>query len=274
MEPIRIKRKVVLLGDSAVGKTSLIRKYVMDKFDDKYITTIGTKVTKKEIELTLDEQPVHLTMMIWDILGQQGYTSIQARSYKGADGVLFICDLTRKDSLDNVISYWLAELDKVAKNVPAVLVGNKVDLQDERVVDDEVFEKFARKLDCPHFLSSAKTGENVERLFKQLGEGVVGEVARPKEPLSVAEPKQVLTLTDAADRIMVEFVDSFGDQGVAMAIVRTQFGRAGLDISHPTKELLIRAVEYLAETERDFRSEQDVNVNLSKRRMMIQSCED
>lgn len=270
MNRFKVKRKIVLLGDSAVGKTSLIRRFVTDKFDDKYITTIGTKVTKKELAIERDNATIDLTLMIWDVLGQQGYTSIQARSYKGADGVLYVSDLTREDSLTNIETYWLAELNKIAENVPGVLVGNKVDLQDEIAISEDDIEKFGRKLDCPHFLSSAKTGENVEKVFKSLGEIVVKSLGPLEMPAAEVVEKEITSLTDAADKIMVEFVDSYGDQEMAMAVVRTQFKKAGLDISNPTKDALLRAVDLLAEAERDFRPEKDVSKNLMKRKAMIE----
>lgn len=274
MDTWKVKRKVVLLGDSAVGKTSLIRRFVLDKFDDKYITTIGTKVTKKEVSIAKDDTNIDLTMMIWDVLGQEGYTSIQAKSYRGADGVLFVCDLTRPDTLHKIKSYWRTELEKVAENVPAVLVGNKVDLEEERVVPDEMVAEFAESLDCPHFVSSAKTGENVEKVFKRLGEVLVWSMGPSEQPIVIGEEREVTTLTDAADKIMVEFVDAFGDHDTAMAILREQFKRAELDVSRPTKEMLLKAIEFLAEAERDFKSESEVNENLSKRKAMILRCED
>lgn len=269
----KVKRKIVLLGDSAVGKTSLIRRFVMDKFDDKYITTIGTKVTKKEMTLDKDDTKIDLTLMVWDVLGQQGYTSIQARSYRGADGVLFVCDLTRPDSLENIETYWLAELNKVAENVPAVLVGNKVDLEEERQITDEMVATFAGNLDCPHFISSAKTGENVERLFMKLGEVVVKSMGPMEQPIAIEEEGEITNLVDAVDRIMVAFVDSYGDQEVAMAIVRKQFDKAGVDVSAPTKEAVITALELLAEAEKDTRPEHDVQQSLSKRKAMVLRCE-
>ena len=272
MNRFKVKRKVVLLGDSGVGKTSLIRKFVLDKFDDKYITTIGTKITKKELSIEKENTIIDLTLMIWDVLGQEGYTSIQARSYRGADGVLFVYDLTEQDSLENIKTYWLTELNKVAENVPAVLVGNKVDLQDQRAVDDDMIACFADDLNTTHFLSSAKTGENVETLFKKLGEIVVKNVGIDVQ--AELEEKDILTLTDAADNIMVDFVESFGDQETAMAIIRQQFKNAGVDISAPTKDSLIRAVNMIAEAERDFKPEKEVNRSLSKRKAMIQRCED
>ena len=118
MEVRRVKRKVLMLGDGAVGKTSLIHKYVMDKFDDKYITTIGTKITKKMLSLEHDEEKIDLTLMIWDILGQKGYTTIQSTSYKGGEGALMVCDLTRKETLASLEEYWIPEVRKVRENIP------------------------------------------------------------------------------------------------------------------------------------------------------------
>ena len=156
--------------------------------------------------------------------------------------------------------------------MPAVLVGNKVDLQDERKVDEDTIARFAEKLGCQYLLSSAKTGENVERLFKSLGEVVVEGIGINEKKDSETDIRKIVTLTDAVDAIMMEFVDAYGDQETAMAVIRTQFGRASLNVGEPTKGALLLAVEYLAEAERDFRSEREVKVNLSKRRAMIESC--
>ncbi|MDG6221373.1 MAG: ADP-ribosylation factor-like protein, partial [Candidatus Thermoplasmatota archaeon] len=95
------KRKFCLLGEGAVGKTSLIRRFVTDQFDDRYITTIGTKVTKKSLDLPPGSGADRVEMMIWDIMGQQGYrTMLQESYFSGAAGALAICDVTRKDTLD------------------------------------------------------------------------------------------------------------------------------------------------------------------------------
>ena len=111
-ETKHIKRKVMLLGDGAVGKTSLIKKFVTDRFDDKYITTIGTKVTKKDLVLKDNEKTIYLTLMVWDVLGQKGYKNIQASSLKGADGIIFVCDLTRRETLTSLTEYWLPNIGK------------------------------------------------------------------------------------------------------------------------------------------------------------------
>ena len=268
--PKVVKCKVVLLGDSAVGKTSLIRRFVMDKFDDKYITTIGTKITKKEIPL---EGDILLTMMIWDVLGQQGYTSIQAKSYVGTDGVLFVTDLTRAETLDSLDKYWLTELDKVAKGVPAVVVGNKVDLQAERKIEPSQLEGYGKMHGWESYLCSAKTGENVEKVFETLAKAVYRRIGQSKAE-SLPQERKVAGLTDATDWIMSDFVDSYGDQEMAMAIVRNSFKKVELDISRPTKKALLEAVQLLYVAEKDFRKESEASANLVKRRAVIEGCKD
>lgn len=272
MEIRRIKRKVLLLGDGAVGKTSLIRKFVLDKFDDKYITTIGTKITKKVLDFNQNGENIELTLMIWDVLGQKGYTSIQASSYKGAEGVLFVCDLTRPETLASLEEYWMTELNKVREGLPMLFVGNKVDLIDGRRVSREDLEAMADKYDTAFFMSSAKTGENVEQMFTELGRLVIEDLVI-SEKTSEAAAKRPDNIVDVTDLIINEFCDSFGDRETAMAMIRQQFSRAGVDVKAPTKAGLLQAVEYLADVERDFRDVHEVTRALSKRKNLINQLE-
>ena len=164
-------KKVCLLGDGAVGKTSLIRKYVYDDFDDKYLMTIGTKITKKTMKVGLDEE-INLTIMISDIVGQVEFERIHKQYYRGSKGGLFVCDMTRKDTLERV-EWWLDSFRDVAGDVPVILLGNKLDLKEQHEITYEDMAAFAKKFNCPYFLTSAKTGENVERAFENMGKRVV-----------------------------------------------------------------------------------------------------
>ncbi|UCE80248.1 MAG: GTP-binding protein, partial [Methanobacteriota archaeon] len=105
----RYIKKVGLIGDSGVGKTSLIRRYVIDVFDDKYIATIGTKVSKRDIEYKLTDKTVYLTLMLWDILGQKDYKKIRAQSLKSSHGVMIVADLTRPETVKSAEEFWLKE---------------------------------------------------------------------------------------------------------------------------------------------------------------------
>ena len=169
--PRNLIKKVCLLGDGAVGKTSLIRKYVYDDFDDKYLMTIGTKITKKTMKVGLDEE-INLTIMISDIVGQVEFERIHKQYYRGSKGGLFVCDLTRKDTLERV-EWWLDSFRDVAGDVPVILLGNKLDLKEQHEITFEDMAKFAKKFNCPYYLTSAKTGENVERAFQNMGMRVI-----------------------------------------------------------------------------------------------------
>ncbi|MBI5000104.1 MAG: GTP-binding protein [Euryarchaeota archaeon] len=271
MEVRKIKRKVLLLGDGAVGKTSLIRKYVMDRFDDKYITTIGTKVTKKVLEMK--PQNAELTLMIWDVLGQKGYSSIQSSSYKGSEGALVVCDLTRKETLKSLEEYWCPNLSQVAGNVPLVLVGNKCDLKDQFQVSEGELKAFATKFGAPYFRCSAKTGENVEAAFGALGESVCRAEARPEAGQGSTQAAEIKTLIDATDFIISDFCKGYNDEETAMAIVRQQFGRAGVDINAPTKAGVLKAIEYLAEAEKGVKTEHEARARMVKRRLVVEKVE-
>src|SRR5207237_2201408 len=122
-----VKRKIVLLGDSAVGKTSLVRRYVFDLYEDSYVTTIGSKVTRKELRIQRPDKTVTLNMMIWDILGREGYTSLHARTFAGVHGAILVSDLTRGETLRSLEEYWIPLLFKVVDKVPLVFVCNKTD---------------------------------------------------------------------------------------------------------------------------------------------------
>ncbi|MFP4546384.1 MAG: Rab family GTPase, partial [Methanomassiliicoccales archaeon] len=119
----RYIRKVCLLGDGEVGKTSLVRRFVLDVFSDEYIKSFGTKVSKK----VLDLGEVELTLMIWDVLGQKS-SSLHQAYYKGANGALLVGDLTRKDTIAD-LERWRNDLLQVTGEKPFLLVANKNDLE-------------------------------------------------------------------------------------------------------------------------------------------------
>src|SRR4030042_2401890 len=95
----RYIKKIGLVGDSGVGKTSLIRRFVIDVFDDKYIATIGTKVSKRDVEYKEPDKTVYLTLMVWDILGQKDYRKMRAQGMSGAHGILLVCARPRPESV-------------------------------------------------------------------------------------------------------------------------------------------------------------------------------
>ncbi len=166
MEKRRVIRKVCLLGDGGVGKTSLIRRYVFDSFSDDYLMTFGTKVTKKVIQL----DGVDLTLMIWDILGQQAQKSLHAAYYSGANGALIVGDVTREETLRHMPE-WVEDFRKVVGERPIILLGNKSDLESE--VSSGVFSEVTSALGSSLRMTSAKTGKGVQESFFDLGRMIV-----------------------------------------------------------------------------------------------------
>jgi len=169
-----LKKKILLLGDGAVGKTSLIGRFVVDKYDDKYLMTLGTKVTKKDLQIKSKKtgETVDITLMIWDILGQKQFRKIQASAYQGAKGALIVSDITRKETL-NSMREWRKSLYDVAGPVPVVFLANKSDLVDNYEFTEEDLKEICEKLKASYLLTSALSGLNVDKAFKRIARLIV-----------------------------------------------------------------------------------------------------
>ncbi|MGI0148712.1 MAG: Rab family GTPase [Thermoplasmata archaeon] len=180
----RIKTKVCLVGEAAVGKTSLIRRFVQDEFDDRYITTLGAKVSKREVVFSLpDRKQIQMDITIWDIMGEKGFRDLLKEAFfHGAKGVLGVADLTRYSTLKE-LDDWVQSVFKVVGVIPVVYAINKVDLKDDVMIlyGGKEISEATRAFEAPYFYTSAKTGENVDKLFRRLGSMVLR-----KEGVSVA----------------------------------------------------------------------------------------
>lgn len=156
-----------------MGKTSLIRRFVLDTFDEKYTATIGTKVTKKDITVKRDGEDVAVSMLIWDIMGQKGFRELLRESYfYGAEGALLVCDVTNKDTLEE-LKYWIRSMESITGRIPMIFAGNKCDLADRQQVTKQELERFATTYGSRAIQTSAKTGENVENTFHTLASMIV-----------------------------------------------------------------------------------------------------
>lgn len=198
MQSMEFEKKILLLGDGAVGKTSLVRRFVIDKFADKYITTIGTKTSRKELEFDYPTEQLQLKLQldIWDILGQKGMERAYTIYFKGAEAVLYVCDGTRKETLDSIAT-WVDEVKANAgKALPGILACNKIDLANEIQVTPEELEAAAKTYGLTLLRTSAKTGENVEQAFREIGEFLCGPIITKygggKGPQPADKPKKGL----------------------------------------------------------------------------------
>lgn len=164
-----VNKKVCMLGDFAVGKTSLVKRFVFDRFDDKYISSIGVKVSRKSMVIPRDAESVMLNMMLWDLAGSEEFSQVRASYLRGSSGAILVCDLTRPETLPNVTQY-AHNLVTVSPSPSLVVVANKVDLQRSDSVTERKLAEIASQLNAPYFMTSAKTGQAVEAMFRALGQ--------------------------------------------------------------------------------------------------------
>jgi len=165
------KYKICLIGENAVGKTSLIQRFVHNEFSDHYLTTIGTKISKKDVVITHPnrDRKVDITMMIWDIMGQKGFRPILSHSYfHMAKGGIAVCDLTRPHTLDEITG-WIESMFEITGKIPVIICANKADLKDEVKIKEEDLAELATSYDAPFLFTSAKSGDNVETAFETIG---------------------------------------------------------------------------------------------------------
>ncbi|CAN1181593.1 Ras-related protein RABD1 [Linum perenne] len=153
--------KLLLIGDSSVGKSCLLLRFADDSYVDSYISTIGVDFKIRTVEL--DGKTVKL--QIWDTAGQERFRTITSSYYRGAHGIIIVYDVTDMDSFNNV-KQWLNEIDRYANDtVCKLLVGNKCDLVENKVVDTQTAKALADELGIPFLETSAKDSINVEQAF-------------------------------------------------------------------------------------------------------------
>ena len=160
--------KLAVLGNSAVGKTSLINQYIHQKFEQDYHPSLGVNIVVKE--MYIEEKNADVKMILWDIAGQEKYDLSRKMFYQGCVGALFVYDVTRSETFKDVKSKWLKDLKEFGnKNAAYLLIGNKNDLTEEKTVSTQEGEKLAINMKATEFIeTSAKKGDNVEKAFKNL----------------------------------------------------------------------------------------------------------
>jgi len=157
--------KLILGGEGGVGKTSMVHRFVENSFLTDYKSTIGTSIMKKECEFEGLNSKVRFVM--WDLAGQAQFKRVRQSYISNAEAGILVYDVTRKDTFNSVES-WQKEIQSVSPTISLILVGNKIDLTEDRVVSTEEGEEIAKKLNLSYIETSAKTGENINYAFKML----------------------------------------------------------------------------------------------------------
>jgi len=165
------KCQLLIIGDSTVGKTSILSRFVDGTFNSNYLATVGLEnVTKDEI---IDDKTIRIK--IWDTAGQERYKSLTKSFFRNAEGVMLVYDVTNLETYEN-LKFWLQSIQNNMSSdmgeIPVVIIGNKIDC-DEREVNTEEAEKFWKEKGYPYFETSAKTGENIDTTIKYLVKKVI-----------------------------------------------------------------------------------------------------
>jgi len=163
-----IQKKICLLGDFAVGKTSLVRRYVEGSFNDNYLSTIGVKISRK----VLAREDYQLSLIIWDLAGGEAFAGHDRNYLRGAAGALLVCDLTRPETMQ-IFSTYARQLHEINPNACMVVAGNKSDLVGGNALNHSDLDALCQSINSPYLLTSAKTGNNVEKTLELLADMLV-----------------------------------------------------------------------------------------------------
>jgi small GTP-binding protein len=161
------KWKIVVIGDPFVGKTTLMLRYTQKKFRELYIPTVGVQVSRKTVKIG----EYFCSLNIWDIAGQQKFSNIRKLFYEGADGVIIVFDITDKQTFINS-TMWYKDYFSLTHMKFGVLIGNKIDLEQNRIILPEWGQTLAERMGLQYFETSAKTGVNFEKIFTHLAENL------------------------------------------------------------------------------------------------------
>ena len=167
--------KILTLGDVSVGKSSIVLRYSDNKFNETWLSTIGVDSKRKIVKIKGEKVKVS----IWDTAGQEKFQNIVKQYYNGANGVLLIYDITNEKSFRKV-DFWYKDL-KESVNLDVMhtcLVGNKIDLKDNRKIEKEVAQKYADENNLPYYEVSAKSGEGIKKMFEDVTNKIMDKILK------------------------------------------------------------------------------------------------
>ena len=255
-----VLKKVVLLGDSAVGKTSLMNRFIKNAFDDSYISTVGAKVSKKVVNVSFNNVNYAVSFMLWDIIGSEGYKSTQSRHIAGLNGAIIVADLSRPETIKKLEEYWIPLLKETTAGVmpPILFVGNKLDIVDEeaatkalteftemdgKIRHDNIVDRY--KILQPYVVTSAKTGQGVEEGFSKLGIMMVMDhegydpLSRQMDEIvadSIYETDERKTARSVLDMVISDFPFVVLSSDISRDILQEYFGQSNLSKDKPTPQ--------------------------------------
>jgi len=176
--------KIILVGDTKVGKSALMIRYVDETFTESMLSTIGVDFKMK----SFTRNNKNIKIQLWDTAGQERFRSIISSFYRGAHAVIVCFDLTNRESFEHIVQ-WLNEIMKYGStNVLVILVGNKSDLKNKIIIDSDEIEKFVKDKNLKYFITSSKTGDNIDSLFDFICDELIkrqNEIIKYNQPVII-----------------------------------------------------------------------------------------
>ena len=170
-EHIDFKVKIMFIGNSSVGKTSIIKRYSKNIFSTSYISTLGIDFESKNINI--DNKTINL--QIWDTAGQEKYKVLSKNYYNNSNAFIIVYDITNLESFESVMN-WIDQIKENApENVKSILLGNKSDLEEKRKISEEEGKNLAKKINSNFYETSAQNGANIEKAIDNLVKDVIND---------------------------------------------------------------------------------------------------
>jgi len=165
--------KMVLLGEASVGKTSLVYRFIENKFRENYKSTLGVNLLKKDMEI---DTYGSVSAQIWDLGGQESFKSLRKLYLEGANGALLVYDMTNQKSFEK-LDEWVQSFRDARDDAPMILIGNKSDLKKQIKINENESMEYANQNNMEMIITSAKTGQNVEQAFIQLTKEILDQIS-------------------------------------------------------------------------------------------------
>ena len=168
--------KIIIVGDSGVGKSNILGRYINNIFKQDTKSTVGVEFASKKIKAN----GVNIKLQIWDTAGQERYRSITSAYYRGSKGCFIVYDISSMHTFESVEKWYEEVLKSGEKDISVILIGNKCDLENERKVTVEMGENKARNLNCPFFETSALNNIHIEDVFQNIAENIYNRCKNEK----------------------------------------------------------------------------------------------
>ena len=268
-----LMKKVCICGDPNVGKTSLVRRFVTGKYEDKYISTLGTVVSKKYIKEP--NTNINMTMMLWDVSGQREFQRIHAAAFRNATAGFVVCDLTRPDTISRLPDWVTNFREHTGPKAPVSVLVNKTDIIGQNKKAIEVIQASVERLGLPMYKTSAKTGDNVEKAFSDMASHIINNNQNEEEETvhnSTCEVSEHFASPQILlDYIMMRFCDMLGDYELGMHILRKQMSDMKINFQKISKEQVCQLVTNLTPIMKE--SKKDEKIASQLKFELIKACE-